>query len=75
LIATLTCVPTRAQSPKAVRLRSLVATEFRRHTAETDPNKVAALKFNATRALSNYLLLESSERDPQLKAKLAKWQR
>jgi len=51
----------------------MVRTEFTKHAKETDPDKVEKLKFAAVRAMSNYLLLESTERDPVLKERVNKW--
>ena len=48
-----------ANSPKAMKLRAIVAGEFRKNANVKDPEKVEALKFNAVRALSNYLVYES----------------
>jgi len=61
------------QSPKALALRRMVRTEFAKNAMETDPDKVEKLKFAAVRAMSNYLLLESTERDPALKERVNKW--
>lgn len=47
-------------------LRRTVRSEFRKHAAETDKDKVTALKANAVRALSNYLLAVSAPKDAQL---------
>ena len=38
-------------SPKAEKLRTIVANEFRKNAEVKDPEKLEALKFNAVRAL------------------------
>mmetsp|Transcript_5376 Transcript_5376/g.13825 ORF Transcript_5376/g.13825 Transcript_5376/m.13825 type:complete len:106 (+) Transcript_5376:203-520(+) len=62
------------ESPKARELRRVVGAEFRRNKDETDEDKVEQLKFNAVRALSNYLLFESSVQDEQMQRKVRAWQ-
>lgn len=38
----------------------------------TDPEKIDSLKGNAVRALTNYLMMESSIKDPKLKDRAQK---
>jgi hypothetical protein len=47
-------------------LRSTVRNEFRKNASETNEDKIMALKANAVRALSNYLLAVSASKDSQL---------
>lgn len=53
-------------SPKARALRHTVRSQFDAHRQETDPVKVENLKANAVRALSNYMLYQSAQKDTQL---------
>jgi hypothetical protein len=53
-------------SPKALALRQTVRTQFRAGKDETDPTKVENLKGGAVRALSNYMLYQSAQKEPQL---------
>lgn len=50
-------------------MRLLVRGEFRKNADVTDPQVIDQLKGNATRALSNYLMLESVSQDKRLKEK------
>eukprot|EP00903_Cladosiphon_okamuranus_P008251 g7942.t1 len=59
-----------SKSPKGQQLRLILRTEFKKNMAETDPVKIAALKGNAIRGLSNYLVHESGSTDPQLKKRM-----
>mmetsp|Transcript_8860 Transcript_8860/g.15607 ORF Transcript_8860/g.15607 Transcript_8860/m.15607 type:complete len:94 (+) Transcript_8860:201-482(+) len=61
-------------SPKAQNLRQVVGQEFRRSADETDENKIEALKYNAVRALSNYLLYEAAAKDEQMQRKIKNWE-
>jgi len=61
------------KSPKAAQLRTIVSSEFRKNAKESDPEKLSQLKFATVRAMSNYLVLESTERDPRLKSRIDKW--
>ena len=58
-----------ANSAKGKNLRLLVRGEFRKNADVTDPQVIDQLKGNATRALSNYLMLESVSQDKRLKEK------
>ena len=55
------------KSAKGTSLTTIVRGEFRRNANVIDPNQLDALKGNATRALSNYLMLESVSQDERLK--------
>jgi hypothetical protein len=66
------CVP---QSPKGANLRKIVRGEFKRNSAVEDPAAVEALKSNAVRALTNYLMLESSNKDEKLKERISDFNR
>jgi hypothetical protein len=57
------------KSPKGLRLRQIVRGEFKRNALITDNLKIEALKANAIRALSNYLMMESSASDKKFKQK------
>jgi hypothetical protein len=54
------------RSKKAQQLRIIVRNEFRKNAAVAEQDKIDALKANAVRALANYLMLESSTKDPRL---------
>jgi hypothetical protein len=62
------------QSPKWVSLRRVIRGEFRKNAGETDLAKVEALKFNAVRTLSNFLLYEASTKDEQMKRRIKQWE-
>jgi hypothetical protein len=53
-------------SPKARALRQTVRSQFDANRQETDPVKLENLKANAVRALSNYMLYQSAQKDTQL---------
>jgi len=53
-------------SPKSVALSHMVKGEFRKGRDEKDPQKIEALKANAVRALSNYMLFESGAKDAKM---------
>jgi hypothetical protein len=61
------------KSIKGDKLRTLVRGEFKKNAAVTDKTKVEALKSNAIRALANYLMLESSNKDDRLRDKMAQF--
>ena len=48
------------ESSKAIALR------FKLHDREEDPTKIETLKSNAIRALSNYMLYQSAQKDTHL---------
>ena len=56
-------------SSKGKQLRKLVKNEFLRNKNETNEEKLNSLKNNAIRALTNYLMMESSMKDQRLKEK------
>jgi hypothetical protein len=58
-------------SKKGATLRKIVASEFRKNAAVEDEQKIEALRGNAVRALSNYLMLQSLGKDDNL-SKIAK---
>ena len=49
------------QSPKSLRLRAIVRSEFKKNANVTDAVEVERLQGNAVRALTNYLTLEQLE--------------
>ena len=49
-------------SPKGIALKQLVKDGFHKHKGETDPAKIGQLREDATRALSNYLVMKSLNR-------------
>ena len=53
-------------SPKSMALKTMVRHEFYKGKDEKDPEKIDALKANAIRALSNYMLYESGSKDMKL---------
>jgi hypothetical protein len=53
-------------SAKAQALRQSVRSQFQVHRGETDPQKLEVFKANAVRALSNYMLYQSAQKDPAL---------
>lgn len=59
------------KSKKAQQLRLIVGKEFRRNASVSEPEKIEALKSNAIRALANYLMMESSNKDDKLKNRAA----
>ena len=59
------------ESPKALALRSTVRQQFKQHMNETNEAQIEALKANAVRGLSNYMLFQSAKKDDQLKKAMA----
>ena len=53
-------------SPKAKALRQTVRSQFEANKNEKDPIKIENLKANAVRALSNYMLYQSAQKEPHL---------
>ncbi|KAG7397489.1 hypothetical protein PHYBOEH_000641 [Phytophthora boehmeriae] len=53
-------------SKKGLAIKQLVRREFEKGRHETDPEKIEALKANAIRGLSNYLMLANSSKDQRL---------
>ena len=53
-------------SAKGVALRKIVASEFRKNSEVKDEQAIEALRGNAVRALSNYLMLQSLGKDDNL---------
>ncbi|CAI5726479.1 unnamed protein product [Peronospora farinosa] len=53
-------------SKKGQAIKELVRREFEKGRKETDPEKIEALKANAIRGLSNYLMLANSSKDQRL---------
>jgi len=53
-------------SPKGRALRHTVRSQFEANRRETDPVKIENLKASAIRALSNYMLYQSAQKDTQL---------
>jgi hypothetical protein len=58
-------------SAKGTALRKIVANEFRKNSEVKDEQVIEALRGNAVRALSNYLMLQSLGKDDNL-SKVAK---
>lgn len=54
-----------------MNLRKIVRNEFKKNKEIVDPVAVEALKSNAVRALTNYLMLESSNKDEKLKERIS----
>ena len=57
-------------SPKSTALRTSVRVEFEKSREEKDPVKIEALKANAVRALSNYMLYQGGVQDKKKGGKL-----
>ena len=57
-------------SAKGNHLRAVVRGEFKRNKDEEDPDKVAQLKTDAIRGLTNYLVYQASEKDDRLKTNI-----
>lgn len=57
-------------SPKSIALRTTVRAEFEKSRNEEDPTKIEALKANAVRALSNYMLYQGGVQDKKKGGKL-----
>ena len=55
------------ESPKALALRHTVRQQFQQHKNETNEATIESLKANAVRALSNYMLYQSAQKDGHLK--------
>jgi hypothetical protein len=53
-------------SPKAMALRHTVRQQFKQHMGETNDAQIESLKTNAVRALSNYMLYQSAQKDGNL---------
>lgn len=53
-------------SPKGVALRQMIRSQFQANRHELDPTKIEAMKSDAVRALSNYMLYNSAQKDTQL---------
>jgi Complex 1 protein (LYR family) len=53
---------------KAVALRSMVRTEFKKNIHLTNPDAIDVCKGNAIRALSNYFVLKSIRNDQKVQA-------
>lgn len=49
--------------------------EFKKNAGVTDSATLAALRSNAVRALTNYLMLESSNKDQRLRERIANFNR
>ena len=57
-------------SAKSKQLRVIVRGEFKRNARVTDPSTIDNLKSNAIRALSNYMMMESANKDAKFKEKV-----
>lgn len=51
------------KSSKATALNRIISAEFKKNAKIIDEDKIEALKSNAVRGLSNYLMIESSSKD------------
>mmetsp|Transcript_34874 Transcript_34874/g.35520 ORF Transcript_34874/g.35520 Transcript_34874/m.35520 type:complete len:100 (+) Transcript_34874:178-477(+) len=58
-------------SAKGKQLRTIVRNEFKKNMNVEDNTKIEFLKSNAVRALSNYLMLQSSTKDVKFQEKMA----
>jgi Complex 1 protein (LYR family) len=58
------------KSQKSQSLKRVVGGEFRKNRDVTDPALLDALKGNAVRALSNYLMMESATKDERFREKI-----
>jgi hypothetical protein len=58
------------KSQKGQTLKRVVGGEFRKNSEVKDPAQLDALKGNAVRALSNYLMMESATKDDKFKEKI-----
>lgn len=47
-------------------LRQTVRMQFKAHAKEKDPSKIEAYKSDAVRALSNYMVYQSAQKDTHL---------
>ena len=47
-------------------LRQTVRMQFKAHAQEKDPSKIEAYKSDAVRALSNYMVYQSAQKDTHL---------
>ena len=47
-------------------LRQTVRMQFKAHAQEKDPTKIEAFKSDAVRALSNYMVYQSAQKDTHL---------
>jgi len=54
------------ESPKALALRQTVKMQFKAHAKEEDPTKTETFKSDAVRALSNYMVYQSAQKDTRL---------
>lgn len=54
------------ESPKAMALQQTVRVQFKAHAKEEDPTKIEAFKADAVRALSNYMVYQSAQKDIHL---------
>lgn len=61
------------QSPKGIQLRKIVKNEFAKNRDVNEEQKLTTLKGNAIRALTNYLMLESSNKDKKFQEKITKF--
>lgn len=50
------------RSPKGMQLRAIARSSFKQHRDETDEARIAQLKADAIRALSNYLVMKSLDK-------------
>eukprot|EP00534_Pseudo-nitzschia_fraudulenta_P006862 CAMPEP_0201192000 /NCGR_PEP_ID=MMETSP0851-20130426/143694_1 /ASSEMBLY_ACC=CAM_ASM_000631 /TAXON_ID=183588 /ORGANISM="Pseudo-nitzschia fraudulenta, Strain WWA7" /LENGTH=106 /DNA_ID=CAMNT_0047478215 /DNA_START=146 /DNA_END=466 /DNA_ORIENTATION=- len=54
------------ESPKALALRQTVRMQFKARAKEEDATKIEAFKSDAVRALSNYMVYQSAQKDTHL---------
>jgi hypothetical protein len=56
-----------------MQLRKIVKGEFVKNKNEVDEEKIKQLKGNGIRALTNYLVLESSIKDPKMNRRVSEY--
>lgn len=61
------------KSIKGQKLRQIVRNEFKRNADVKEEKVVDHLKSNAIRALSNYLMLQSAQKDGKLQERMTKF--
>ena len=59
-------------TPKAQALKLSVRSQFKANMNETNEQQIEIYKANAIRALSNYMLYQSAQKDPQLQQAMNK---
>lgn len=57
-------------SSKGQNIRRVLRMEFKKHKAVNDAEHIEALKANAVRGLSNYLMMEAASKDTRFQDKM-----